>query len=258
MLLYAKLFFAPGMDAKGWQRLCTSFKNASDYLCRSLASVAHQVSTTFVDPLALQPLFNNRLIALDKNPGVRWIGVGETVRRILAKAILFILKQDILNASGCLWLCAGQCGGCKAAIHPMRDLFDREDTDGILLVDASNAFNSWLNQRSGLLNMFHLCPSFATILTNTYCLASFLFIDGTFYFFVKAQYRVTPLQCLCMLWALSHSYSLYPVLFNKFGMLMMQLPVAVLVTWRNGGRPYVLVGDHMVTMLMLGEDLASC
>ena len=31
----------------------------------------------------------------------------------------------------------------------------------------------------------------------------------------------------------------------------MQLPVTVLVTWRNGGHPYVLVVDHMVIMFML-------
>ena len=153
--------------------------HASDDLCRSLALVACRISTTFVDPLALQPLLNSRLIALDKNPGVRPIGVGETVRCILARAILSILKQDIMNASGCLQLCVGQRGGCEAAVHAMRDLFDREDMDGILLVDASNTFNS-LNRRSALLNMFHLCPSFATILTNTYRLASYLFIDGTF------------------------------------------------------------------------------
>jgi len=128
-----------GMDAQGWRSLCTSFKNASDDLCRSLASVARRISTT---SLALQPFLNNRLIALDKNPGVCPIGVGETVRRILAKAILSILRQDILNASGCLQLCAGQWGGCEAAVHAMRGLFNRKDTDGILLVDASNAFNS--------------------------------------------------------------------------------------------------------------------
>jgi len=78
------------------------------------------------------------------------------------------------------------------------------------------------NRKSALLNMFHLCPSFATILTNTYHLA--------FYFLVKAQHRVIPLRCLCMLLALFHSYSLYLVLFIKSGMLMMQLPVEVLVT----------------------------
>jgi len=46
----------------------------------------------------------------------------------------------------------------------------------VLLVDASNAFNS-LNRHVALLNMFHLCPPLATTLTNTYCNASALYID---------------------------------------------------------------------------------
>ena len=62
-----------------------------------------------------------------------------------------------MNAAGCLQLCAGQRGGCEAAVHAMKKLFD-----GALLVDASNALNQW----PALLHMFHLCPSFATILTT--------------------------------------------------------------------------------------------
>ena len=74
--------------------------------------------------------------------------------------------------------CAGQHAGCEAAVHAMREIFADEGTEGILLVDASNAFNS-LNHRAALLNMFHLCPPLATILTNTYRSASHLFIDGS-------------------------------------------------------------------------------
>ena len=44
---------------------------------------------------------NNRLIALDKNPGVRPIGIGEVSRRLIAKSILRVVKSDILEAAGC-------------------------------------------------------------------------------------------------------------------------------------------------------------
>ena len=84
-----------GVDALGWRRLCTSFRTASSDLCHSLASVARHISTSFIDPDTLQPLLNCRLIALDKNPGVRPIGIGETSRRIIAKAVLQVVKQDI-------------------------------------------------------------------------------------------------------------------------------------------------------------------
>ena len=111
-----------------------------------MASVARRISTSFTDPDALQPLLNCCLIALDKNPGVRPIGIGEISRRIIAKAVLQVVKQDVLDAAGCLQLCAGQRAGCEAAVHAMRMIFADEDTEGVLLVDASNAFNS-LNHR---------------------------------------------------------------------------------------------------------------
>ena len=104
-----------GVDALGWRRLCTSFRTASSDFCHSLASVARRISTSFIDPDALQPLLNCRLIALDKNPGVRPIGIGETSRRIIAKAVLYVVKQDVMDAAGCLQLCAGQRAGCEAA-----------------------------------------------------------------------------------------------------------------------------------------------
>ena len=71
-----------------------------------------------------------------------------------------------MDATGCLQLCARQHTGCEAAVHAMREIFADQITEGILLVGASNAFNS-LNCHATLLNMFHLCPPLTTILTNT-------------------------------------------------------------------------------------------
>ena len=61
-----------------------------------------RISTSSIDPIALQPLLNSRLNALDKNPGVRPIGTGETSRCLIANAILAVLRQVILNTSGCV------------------------------------------------------------------------------------------------------------------------------------------------------------
>jgi len=74
-----------GLDAHSWRRLCTSFHNALSDLCHSLALVARKKATTFFDPEALLPLLNNRLIALDQNPGVRPIRIGEVSHRFIAK-----------------------------------------------------------------------------------------------------------------------------------------------------------------------------
>ena len=102
-----------------WRRLCTSFKSASNDLCHSLAISAQRLCTNFVDPSAIAPFLACRLIALDKNPGVRPIGIGDTARQIIAKAILAATKVDIQEAAGTLQLCAGQISGIEAAVHAM-------------------------------------------------------------------------------------------------------------------------------------------
>ncbi len=166
-----------GLDAHEWRRLCTSFKRASDELCHQLALVARRLCTTYVDPSLVAPFLTCRLIALDKNPGVRPIGIGDTARRIIAKAVLFIIKSDIQEASGCTQLCGGQLSGTEAAIHTARKCLESDDSQAILLVDATNAFNS-LNRKAALHNIRRICPELATILINTYREPADLLVDG--------------------------------------------------------------------------------
>ena len=46
-------------------------------------------------------------IALDKNPGIWPVGIGETSsRRIVAKVVLQVVKQDVMDAPGYLQLVA--------------------------------------------------------------------------------------------------------------------------------------------------------
>ena len=167
-----------GIDARGWRRLCSSYKSASDDLCHSLALLTRRLCTVFVDPEGLAPLMSCRLIALDKNPGVRPIGICEVVRRIIAKAILSVTSGDIQDAAGSLQLCAGQRSGTEAAVHAMNTVFKDEDCEAVLLVDASNAFNA-LNRQVALRNIRALCPSIATAVINTYRNDAELFVDGS-------------------------------------------------------------------------------
>ena len=166
-----------GLDAHCWRRLCTSFHAASRDLCHSLALFARRLCTTLVDPNGLSSFLGCRLIALDKCPGVRPIGVCETVRRIVAKAILFVTKQDIQEAAGTRQLCGGQIAGIEAAVHSVRREFHSEDVEAVLLVDARNAFNS-LNREAALRNVQYICPPLATALINTYRAPSDLFVNG--------------------------------------------------------------------------------
>ncbi len=166
-----------GLDAHCWRRLCSSFGGSSNELCHSLAKVATRICTSFVDPSGISPLLACRLIAINKNPGVRPIGICQTARRIISKAVLSIVGGDVLEAAGSLQLCAGQPAGTEAAVHAVRLAFHNVETEAVLLVDASNAFNA-LNRRTALLNIQRICPSLATILINTYRNPSELFVDG--------------------------------------------------------------------------------
>ena len=156
-----------GLDAFAWRRLCSSFKSASRDLCCSLAAVGRRLCTSLVNPEGLSAFVACRLIPLDKSPGVRPIGVGEVPRRIISKAILWILSSDIQDAAGPLQVCAGQVGGCEAAIHAMRLIFNEHDVEAALLIDAENAFNS-VNRLAALHNIQVLCPPFSCVLINSY------------------------------------------------------------------------------------------
>ena len=166
-----------GIDAAGWKHLCTSFRSHSADLCDALASLAKRICTTYVDPKGLEAFVASRLIALDKCPGVRPIGVGEAICRIIGKAISFTLKHDIQDAVGPVQLCASHDGGCEAAIHAMHQLFNLPHTNAVIQVDASNAFNS-LNRQTALRNVLYLCPSIAKVLINSYRSDVNLYIHG--------------------------------------------------------------------------------
>ena len=166
-----------GLDAFGWRRLCTSFKSSSSELCHSLALVAKRLCIELVDPTSIAPLMASCLIALDKNPGIRPIGIGDTARRIIAKAILNITRQDVQEVAGSIQLCAGQIAGIEAAVHAVHSFLQSDETEALLLIDANNAFNS-LNRETTLHNIQRLCPSLATALINTYRAPSQLYVDG--------------------------------------------------------------------------------
>lgn len=130
-----------GLYASAWKYLCTSFQSSFD-LCYALASLTKRISTTYVNPRGLYTFLASRLIAIDKLPGVRLIGIGEVFRRIVGKAVLSVIKDDILEVTAIDQLCAGQPGGCKGAVHAVRSMFQSVECEAVLFADATNAFNS--------------------------------------------------------------------------------------------------------------------
>ena len=59
----------------------------------------------------------------------------------------------------------------------MCDIFEEEETEAILLVDANNAFNS-INREAMLHNISIKCPTISQYTKNTYGTPTNLYIDG--------------------------------------------------------------------------------
>ena len=168
-----------GMDAELYRKtLCSkSFGNKPKSLREEIALFTRNLATQTYHPQLMESYVSCRLIALDKNPGVRPIGVGEVLRRIVGKTISFHCKEEIKDAAGPLQTCAGHGGGAEAAIHAMRAVFKEDSTDAILLIDATNAFNC-LNRLVALHNIRLICPMISTYLVNTYRQPAKLFLSG--------------------------------------------------------------------------------
>ena len=100
------------------------------------------------------------------------------LRRIAGKAVIILLKNDVLQAVGSLQLWGGQIAGSEAAIHEMHYVFNEDNTEGILPIDAENAFNL-INRKVMLHNLKFMCPVFATYISNCYiCPARLCIIGG--------------------------------------------------------------------------------
>lgn len=96
-----------GVDATAWKCWCTSYGKASVGLCRALAAVGRLVCMGFIDPSVLRAFKACCLIPLDMNPGVHLIGVVEVCHRIIGKAVMGIVKLDLIEAAAGRQFCAG-------------------------------------------------------------------------------------------------------------------------------------------------------
>ena len=175
-----------GLDADGWRHMLVSrnYGKTGKDLRASIAKMTQQLCTREVQVIDgtnrsnIEAYTANRLIPLEKNPtGVRPIGIGEVLRRIVGKAVISELKPDLIECGGSLQLCTGVKAGCEAASHAMNEIFDEAETDGVLLVDASNAFNA-LNRAALLHNIQYVCPPLATYIRNCYGTPARLFVGG--------------------------------------------------------------------------------
>ena len=169
-----------GLDSDGWKRILCSkqFGKKTEELCDAIALMARRLSTGYVDPSTMKSYTACRLVPLDKKPGVRPVGIGEVLRRIIGKAIMNIVQGEMVSATAPIQVCAGLPGGVEAAVHAAREIFESQDTEALILVDADNAFNS-LNREAALMNIRVVCPELAPYVINSYREPARLFVSGS-------------------------------------------------------------------------------
>ena len=63
-------------------------------------------------------------MALDNNPGVRPVGIGEAIRRLIAK-LVHSLTTQAMEACGTNNLCGGLKAGIEGAIHASKRAFGK-------------------------------------------------------------------------------------------------------------------------------------
>jgi hypothetical protein len=127
----------PGsLDSSSWCAMLLHFGSDSEKLREAVARLLEHVANGILPWEELRALCANRLVPLDKKPGVRPIGVGHVLKRVLAKCMLALTKADIEEVCGNEQLCAGASNGTEAAIHAMNSSYiksclRRAEHDGI-------------------------------------------------------------------------------------------------------------------------------
>ena len=125
----------------------------------------------------MSPLMASRVVPLNNNPGLCPIGVGEILWQVMQKLVMSAFSEDVTIASPDAQVC-GRSLGSEAEIHVMRGMFQHENSDAVILVDAANTFNN-LNGKVFLHNIKFTCLDIATYMNNCYSVPARLFVGGS-------------------------------------------------------------------------------
>ena len=68
-----------------------------------------------------------RLVALDKEPGVRPVGIGEIWMRLFAHCVHDVMKKDATRECANVQLCIGLRSGIEGILHSVRSVFPQSN-----------------------------------------------------------------------------------------------------------------------------------
>ena len=103
--------------------------NYSRKLCISVEYFVEWLSNQNPPWDSYQEFVSGRLIALDKLPGVRPVGVGETWRCLFSKCILEVTIYEATNTCRYDHLCAGLKAGINMVLHWVKYILEAYPTE---------------------------------------------------------------------------------------------------------------------------------
>jgi hypothetical protein len=195
-----------GTDAVDLRNWLLRFGTASEGLRNELASWTSWLANSNPPWAAYRALMACRLVALDKQPGTRPVGIGEIYRRLFTKCLLKAVGDQATAACGNFNLCAGLPAGIEGACHAIREDWhahppgpppraaapvappadpaavpplppppapppeaeqEPAEPHGVLLVDAANGFNE-LGRKAMLWTVRHRWAAGARFAFNCY------------------------------------------------------------------------------------------
>jgi hypothetical protein len=112
-----------GTDAVELSNWLLRFGTESEALRVEMAAWTNWLANTHPPWAAYRAMMANRLVALDKEPGTRPVGIGEVYRRLWAKCLLKAIGSQATAACGNYNLCAGLQAGIEGAVHAVRAVF---------------------------------------------------------------------------------------------------------------------------------------
>ena len=150
-----------GTDSLQWQLFLPRYGTHSARLRDGVAALTRRMTNKLVGRKDISALLANRLIALDKCPGVRPIGIGECLHRIICKTMALVTGRDVEVVCGVEQLATGLKSGIEGAVHGMTalhayDEFCDDGWDSSSLIEAAlwNAWVLWPRCRHFLFNTY--------------------------------------------------------------------------------------------------------
>jgi len=184
-----------GTDVVDLQNWLLCFGAESEAFREEMASWTNWLANETPPWPAYRALMAGRLVALDKQPGVRPVGIGEIYRRLMAKCVLAVTGRQATTACDNLNLCTGLQAGIEGAVHAMGNAWQAAEFRGgktapktittidsevtttsvvesgqpytTLLVDARNGFNE-LSCKVAMWTIRHQWPNGSRFAFNCY------------------------------------------------------------------------------------------